>query len=102
MFVRVTVWPDPSDGVTGFGVYVIGVAPVSVPVLSGLFASRRSDSVVSVTWLPRNCWLQATFIEPALAVVPEVGREIVAGGEIVNSGTRHAFARSHAIRLWSQ
>src|SRR5262245_27594823 len=86
MLVRFTVWPEPSEGVTGLGEYVTGVAPVSVPVLRGLFACRLSASVVSVTWLPRNCWLQATFIEPAAATVPVVGSAIVAGGVIVKSG----------------
>src|SRR5262245_27162049 len=91
MFWRFTVWPEPSDGVTGFGLQVIGaVPPVSVPRTIGLAASRVSASVDSVTW-PLKAWFRETFIEPALATVPVVARAIVDGGVIVKSGIAIVF-----------
>ena len=87
MFVRLTVWPDPSDGVTGFGEYVTGGVTGQLAGLERVVRVEQCRPASSASpGCPRNCWLQETFIEPALAVVPVVGREIVAGGEIVKSG----------------
>src|SRR3990172_10008471 len=84
--VRVTVAPEPSDGVTGFGAYVIEAAPPSiVPSVRGFWGSRRSACVLRVT-VPAKDWFRETLSEPALAVVPVVGSVSWAGGVIAKSG----------------
>jgi hypothetical protein len=92
MFWSSTVCPLPSAGVTGFGLYVMGVAPpASVPRTIGLLGSSVSARVESVT-TPLKAWFRDTLIEPARATVPVVGRgAIVAGWVIVKSGIDMTF-----------